>query len=107
RVSTTPPPRAPRPMVSLLGIPRPTYMAAHGPAGPAPTMITSYPLVVRSVMRPPFQSRGLSLPRQCARQSRAKYRGFELDVGPLRARQLLERGGADRSHAVLIPVFLV
>src|SRR6266699_1227681 len=31
-------------------MPRPAYMAAHSPAGPAPTMITSYPVLVSSLI---------------------------------------------------------
>src|SRR2546422_7197944 len=39
-------------MVRALSIPRPAYIAAHSPAGPAPTMITSYPCLVWSFIRP-------------------------------------------------------
>src|SRR2546422_1475393 len=39
-------------MVRALSIPRPAYIAAHSPAGPAPTMITSYPCLVWSFIHP-------------------------------------------------------
>src|ERR1051325_9677818 len=99
------PPGAPRSIAKVLSMPRPAYMAAHSPAGPAPTMITSYPLVALSVIRPEFQSRGIPLPRQGARQLRAKVHGLELDVRPLRAGELLEGRPTDDIHAVTVAAF--
>src|ERR1051325_4917006 len=99
------PPGAPRSIARVLSMPRPAYMAAHSPAGPAPTMITSYPLVALSVIRPEFQSWGIPLPRQGARQLRAKVHGLELDVRPLRAGELLEGRPTDDIHAVTVAAF--
>src|SRR5438309_9983369 len=45
----------------------------------------------RLVMCSEFQSRGITLPRQGARQLGAKFYGFEFDLGSLRTGQLLER----------------
>src|SRR5205823_13540241 len=89
-------------MVSVFSIPRPAYIAAHSPAGPAPTMITSYPLLGRSVIRPEFQSWGIPLPRQGARQLRAEAHGLEFDIRPLRAGEFLESRLADDCHAVTV-----
>src|SRR6266508_3353297 len=86
------PPGGPRSSVTAFSMPRPAYNAAHSPAGPAPTMITSYPLVACSVIRSEFQSRRISLPRQGARQLRATPLRLELDIrtpgaGELRLRR--------------------
>src|SRR6266487_1453281 len=86
------PPGAPRSMVTALSMPRPAYIAAHSPAGPAPTMITSYPLMTLWRIRAEFQSRGIPLSRQGARELRTKPLDLELDVRSRRARQLLQRG---------------
>src|SRR4029077_4012416 len=100
-VLSSSPPGAPRSSVTALSIPRPAYIAAHRPAGPAPTMITSYSLISTSlIFRPPFQSWGISLPGQGAHQVRAKAHRLELDVGPLRARQLPHRRRPDLDQAV-------
>src|SRR5882724_10921167 len=92
------PPGAPRSMVRALSMPRPAYIAAHSPAGPAPTMITSYPCLALSVIRPQLsvrntqlQSWRLGLAGQRSRQLLAKPNCFDFDIGPLRARQLVER----------------
>src|SRR6266498_4301232 len=81
-------------------MPRPAYNAAHSPAGPAPTMITSYPLVACSVIRSEFQSRRISLPRQGARQLHAKPLRLELDIRPPRPGELRLRRRADHLDAV-------
>src|SRR5260370_6878642 len=101
------PPGAPRSMVSARSMPRPAYMAAHSPAGPAPTMMTSYPFEPVSVMRPEFQSRGVALSRQGARQLRAEAHRFELHRRVLRARQFLERRRPHGGHAVAVAPTLV
>src|SRR5437867_12837409 len=92
------PPGAPRSIVSALSMPRPAYIAAHSPAGPAPTMITSYRCLALSVIGPqfsgrntPLQSRRLGVAGERSRQPFAKPNRFDLDIGALRARQLLER----------------
>src|SRR2546428_8015096 len=87
-------------MVTALSMPRPAYIAAHSPAGPAPTMITSYPLVTLWRIRAEFQSRGIPLSRQGARELRAKPLDLELDVRSRRARQLLPRSPPARLNAV-------
>src|SRR5881396_892339 len=94
-VLSSSPPGAPRSIVTALSMPRPAYIAAHSPAGPAPTMITSYPLVTLSRIRAEFQSRGIPLSRQGARELRAKPLDLELDVRSERARQLLQRRPPD------------
>src|SRR2546430_3836331 len=48
------PPGAPRSIVRALSMPRPAYIAAHSPAGPAPTMITSYGCLTLSLIGPQF-----------------------------------------------------
>src|SRR2546428_11823817 len=86
-------------MVTALSMPRPAYIAAHSPAGPAPTMITSYPLVTLWRIRAEFQSRGIPLSRQGARELRAKPLDLELDVRSRRAPPLLPRSRPPRCHA--------
>src|SRR2546430_7135847 len=51
-------------------------------------------------IRAEFQSRGIPLPHQGARELRAKPPDLELDVRPLGPVQLVERGPPDRIHAV-------
>src|ERR1044071_8333357 len=97
------PPGAPRSIVTALSKPRPAYSAAHSPAGPAPTMTTSYMRATRLAMCSEFQSWGISLPRQGARQLRAKLYGFELDRRMLRTGQLLERRRSNHNRAVTVP----
>src|SRR2546426_7797822 len=99
-VLSSSPPGAPRSMVRALSIPRPAYMAAQSPAGPPPTMITSYALRF-SVIRHPFlrtgtklQSRRVAPTTQRALQPAAQRHRFELDVRVLRAGELLKRAGA-------------
>src|SRR6266850_2581775 len=70
-------------MVSDLSIPRPAYNAAHSPAGPAPTMMTSYSRLPCSAMLPKFQSWGIALPRQGPRQLRAEVSRLEFHFGLL------------------------
>src|SRR5712691_1124961 len=108
------PPGAPRSIVRALSMPRPAYIAAHSPAGPAPTMITSYPCLALSVIRPQLsvrktqlQSWRLGMAGQRSRQRLAKPNRVDLDIGPLRARQLLERRLAHHRHAVPVPPLLM
>src|SRR5258708_33913977 len=86
-------------------MPRPAYIAAHMPAGPAPMMMTSY--FLDSGIRPPFQSRGITLPRQGPRQPIAEVHRFELDGRMLRAGQLLQRRGTDPNRAGPIALLAV
>src|SRR5436309_9543602 len=108
------PPGAPRSIVSALSIPRPAYMAAHSPAGPAPTMITSYSVLVWSVISHPFsvgvaqlQPRRIGGSGERLGKPLAEPNCFDLDIGPLGARQLLERRPADDRDAMPIPPPLV
>src|SRR2546427_6561575 len=108
-VFSSSPPGAPRSMVRALSMPRPAYMAAQSPAGPPPTMITSYELRF-SVIRHPFlrtgtklQSRRVALTTQRALQPAPKRHRFELDVRLLRAGELLKRAGAHRHDPVAVP----
>src|SRR5690348_16887621 len=87
-------------MVSARSIPRPAYIAAQRPAGPAPTMMTSY--VLGSGIGSEFQSRRIPLPRQGARELRAKRDHFVFDHGERRPRELLQRPGAHYDHAVTV-----
>src|SRR5437867_11837813 len=57
----------------------------------------------RLAMCSEFQSWGITLPRQGARQVRAKLYGFELDVGSLRTGQRLERRCSNHDRAVTVP----
>src|SRR6058998_2069537 len=57
----------------------------------------------RLAMCSEFQSWGISLPRQGARQLRAKLYGFELDRWMLRTGQLLERRRSNHNGAVPVP----
>src|SRR5512145_331052 len=50
-----------------------------------------------------FQSRGLALPRQGARELRAKFHRFELDLGLLRASKLLQRCCANDHRPMAVP----
>jgi hypothetical protein len=50
-----------------------------------------------------FQSRGITLPGQGARELRAKCDRFELDLGKLRAGEFLERRRPDDHRTVSIP----
>src|SRR5881396_1667519 len=108
------PPGAPRSIVSALSIPRPAYMAAHSPAGPAPTMITSYSVLVWSAIGHPFsvgvaqlQPGRIGGSRERSGEPLPEPNCFELDIGPLGARQLLERRPADDRDAMPIPPPLV
>src|SRR5882724_2315448 len=108
------PPGAPRSIVRALSMPRPAYIAAHSPAGPAPTMITSYPCLALFVIRPQLslgnaqlQSWRLGIAGERSRQLLAKPNRFDFDVGPLRARQLLERRTAHHRHAMPVPPLLM
>src|SRR5436190_1704164 len=87
-------------------MPRAEYIAAQRPAGPPPTMITSYALAPFDIGSE-FQSRGISLPRQGAPQMRAKLNGLEFDRRMLRPRQLGERRRSHGDHAVAIATALV
>src|SRR5256885_6573008 len=53
-------------------------------------------------IRAEFQSRGIPLPHQGARELRAKLPDLELDVRPLRSGELLQRGRADRVYTVAV-----
>src|SRR2546422_9097963 len=108
------PPGAPRSIVRALSMPRPAYIAAHSPAGPAPTTITSYPCLALSVIRPhasvgnpQLQSWRLGIAGERSRQLVAKPNRFDLDIGPLLARQLLERRPAHHRHAMPIAPLLM
>src|SRR5437870_12554856 len=101
-------------------MPRPAYMAAVSPAGPAPTMIRSWSgsprsflatrsAVSRSVLlgsfsfiAPEFQSREIALPRQSPCEARAEMHGFELHVRALRAAELVECRPTHHHHAVAV-----
>src|SRR5439155_17791782 len=113
-VFSSSPPGAPRSIVSALSIPRPAYMAAHSPAGPAPTMITSYSVLVLSAISPQLSVGGTQLQPwrlghvgERSGEPLAKPNRFDFDVGPLRARQLLERRPAHHRHAMPVPPLLM
>src|SRR5881396_2728924 len=76
-------------------MPRPAYIAAHSPAGPAPTMITSYGCLTLSLIGPQFSIRNPQL------QSR------RLGIAGERSLQLLERGPAHHRHAMPVPPLLM
>src|SRR6266480_146469 len=108
------PPGAPRSMVRALSMPRPAYIAAHSPAGPAPTMITSYPCLALSVIRPQLsvrttqlQARWLGIAGERPRQLLAKSNGLDFDIGPLWALQLLEGRSTHHRHTMPIPPLLM
>src|SRR5256712_4157399 len=63
-------------------MPRPAYIAAHSPAGPAPTMITSYPSLAVSFIGPQFSVRPPQL--QPRRFGIAGKRSLELRTKPNR-----------------------
>src|SRR5213596_2266363 len=95
-------------------MPRPAYIAAHRPAGPAPTMITSYPSLAVSfigpqfsVRRPQLQPRRLGIAGKRSLELRAKPNRFDLDIGSLPARQLFERAPAHRRHHMAVPALLM
>src|SRR2546430_16804287 len=100
-VFSSSPPGAPRSMVRALSMPRPAYRAAHSPAGPAPTMMTSYSRLARSVIGSEFQAWGIALSRKGAREVRAQGHRIELEFGTLRPGQLREgpRPNHDRAQA--------
>src|SRR3989441_9324409 len=96
-------------MVRALSIPRPAYIAAHSPAGPAPTMITSYPCLVWSFIHPQLsvgdpqlQSWRPGITGERSRQLLAKTHGFDFDIGALRAPPLLQ--GRPPHHPGPLPV---
>src|SRR5438876_10918175 len=91
-------------------MPRPAYIAAHSPAGPAPTMITSYGCLTLSLIGPQFfvrnpqlQSRRLGIAGERSRQLLAKPNRLDLDIAPLRALPLLERRPAHPRPALPVP----
>src|SRR2546422_7398801 len=95
-------------------MPRPAYVAAHSPGGPAPTMITSYPSLAVSFIGPQFsvrppqlQPRSLGIAGKRTLELRAKPNRFDLDIGSLPTRQLFERAPAHRRHAMAVPVLLM
>src|SRR2546425_902346 len=95
-------------------MPRPAYMAAHSPAGPAPTMITSYPSLAVSLIAPQFpvrppqlQPRRFGITGKRSLELRAKPNRFDLDIGSLPARQLFERPPAHRRHPMAVPALLM
>src|SRR6266550_3685767 len=101
-------------MVRALSMPRPAYIAAHSPAGPAPTMITSYPCLALSVIRPQLsvrttqlQARRLGIAGERPRQLLAKSNGLDFDIGPLWALQLLEGRSTHHRHTMPIPPLLM
>src|SRR3989442_7900110 len=87
-------------MVRALSMPRPAYRAAHSPAGPAPTMMTSYSRLASSVIGSEFQARGIALSRKGARELRAKVHGIELDFGTLRPGQLRQCRRSNHDGAI-------
>src|SRR5438046_8043546 len=91
-------------------MPRPAYIAAHSPAGPAPTMITSYASLAVSFIGPQFsvrppqlQPRRLGIAGKRSLELRAKPNRFDLDIGSLPARQLFERAPAHRRPPIAVP----
>src|SRR2546425_320663 len=95
-------------------MPRPAYIAAHSPAGPAPTMITSYPLVTVSVIGLPFsltraelEPRWIDVRRERPRELLLESYRLELDIRPLGAGQLRERRPSDDLDAMSIAAALV
>src|SRR2546430_2711934 len=95
-------------------MPRPAYIAAHSPAGPAPTMITSYPCLALSVIRPQFsvrttqlQARRLGIAGERPHQLLAKPNGLHFDIGPLWTLQLLEGRSTHHRHTMPIPPLLM
>src|SRR5207245_5725312 len=95
-------------------MPRPAYIAAHSPAGPAPTMITSYPLVTVSVIGLPFsitraelEPRWIGVRRERPRELLLESYRLELDIRPLGAGQLRERRPSDDLDAMSIAAALV
>src|SRR5256885_3771147 len=95
-------------------MPRPAYMAAHSPAGPAPTMITSYPSLAVSFIGPQFsvrppqlQPRSLGIAGKRSLELRAKPNRFDLDIGSLPTRQLFERAPAHRRHPMAVAALLM
>src|SRR3989442_809696 len=106
-VLSSSPPGAPRSIVSALSIPRPAYIAAHSPAGPAPTMMTSYSFLPCSVIRLPFsvdsselEPRRGGVARQGPGQLSLERLGVELDLRPLRSGELLQRRSTQLHDAV-------
>src|SRR2546427_295338 len=107
-------PGAPRSIVRALSMPRPAYMAAHSPAGPAPTMITSSPSLAVSLIGPQFsvgrtqlQPRRFGIAGKRPLELLAKPNRFDLDIGSLPARQLFERPPAHRCHPMAVPALLM
>src|SRR6266550_6442747 len=101
-------------MVRALSMPRPAYIAAHSPAGPAPTMITSYPSLAVSFIGPQFsvrppqlQPRRFGIAGKRSLELRTKPNRFDLDIGSLPARQLFERAPAHRRHPMGVPALLM
>src|SRR5712692_7128154 len=101
-------------MVSPRSIPRPAYMAAHNPAGPAPTMITSYWFFPYSVIRLPFslvatelELRRVGVARQGPGQLSPERHGVELDLGPLRPAELRQRRGTELHDAMAVAALAV
>src|ERR1041385_1773685 len=95
-------------------MPRPAYMAAHSPAGAAPTMITSYPSLAGSLSRPhsparppQLQPRRLGITGKRSLELRVKPNRFDLDIGSLRARQLFECPPTHRRHPMAVPALLM
>src|SRR2546422_495454 len=89
-------------------------IAAHSPAGPAPTMITSYVLFTWSVIRHPFsltraelEPRRIGVRRERPRELLLESYRLELDIRPLRAGQLRERRPSDDLDAMSIAAALV
>src|SRR2546422_4342843 len=75
-------------------MPRPAYIAAHSPAGPAPTMITSYASLAVSFIGPQFsvrppqlQPRRLGIAGKRSLELRAKPNRFDLDIRSLRSEE--------------------
>src|SRR5207249_33023 len=68
-------------------MPRPAYIAAHSPAGPAPTMITSYGCLTLSLIGPQFSIRNPQLQsRRLGIAGEPVFAGVEEVTGALERR---------------------
>src|SRR2546429_5769250 len=90
-------------------MPRPAYIAAHSPAGPAPTMITSYGCLTLSLIGPQFfvrnpqlQSRRLGIAGERPRPLLPEPNRLDLDIRPPRGPPPLARRPAP--HRPPLPV---
>src|SRR2546426_6674817 len=91
-------------------MPRPAYIAAHSPAGPAPTMITSYGCLTLSLIGPQFsvrnpqlQSRRLGIAGEPSPPPLAEPNPLHLHIRPPRAPPPLEPRPAHHRHPIPVP----